>query len=315
MVAACPLSSSGDGSYCDNGGACGICLVATNTSACPARDRYRSMYSSDAFTEHAPCTSIFVSVGELCASGRAPRHECGTADINNCDQLDICTSAHMSLCGSYVTYYERLDCLLPASPLPPPLPPAPPGPSLPSHAPPQWPAPPLPTPPAARVGESGLSLVLYSVCALIWLAVLPASLVWVTRMFLAQRRRRCSIEDAASKREDVLVLAIQMLPTKIRTASQADESDDETCAVCLGEFAAGEELRVLPCAHHFHTACIDKWLHRKAAVGQPSCPLCLAVVVEVPEPAAQPVEPQRAFIPGVAIAPSEHLSSPPADTL
>ena len=163
-----------------------------------------------------------------------------------------------------------------------------------------------------------MHLVMYSVCVLTWIAG-GAVLTWAIRMFLAQRRRHRSVEDAkdaASKREDVLVRAIQMLPTKIHTALQGGASGDETtCAVCLDEFAAGEELRVLPCAHHFHTACIDKWLHRKAAVGQPSCPLCLAVVVEVPEPAAQPVEPQRAFISGVAIAPSEPPSSAPADTL
>ena len=192
MVAACPLSSSGDGSSCDNGGACGICLVATNTSACPARSEYWSRSWSDAFSDYPPCTSMVVSVGERCASGRAPRHGCGTADINNCDQLDI---------------YERLDCLLPASPAPPPLPPAPPGLSLPSPAPPQWPAPPPPTPPAGWVWWQPSYLVMYSVCALTWIAG-GAVLTWAIRMFLAQRRRRRSVEDAKDAASNVLVRAI-----------------------------------------------------------------------------------------------------------
>lgn len=42
------------------------------------------------------------------------------------------------------------------------------------------------------------------------------------------------------------------------------------CPICLGEFAEGEKVRVLPkCNHGFHVKCIDKWL-----LSQSSCPLC-----------------------------------------
>lgn len=41
------------------------------------------------------------------------------------------------------------------------------------------------------------------------------------------------------------------------------------CCICLSAYDDGVELRQLPCGHHFHCACIDKWLRINA-----TCPLC-----------------------------------------
>lgn len=51
---------------------------------------------------------------------------------------------------------------------------------------------------------------------------------------------------------------------------EANKPSDDDCAICLGEFDDGEELRLLPGCHHgFHVQCIDVWLLMHA-----SCPTC-----------------------------------------
>lgn len=65
---------------------------------------------------------------------------------------------------------------------------------------------------------------------------------------------------------------------------QADRNlsaEDAECCICLSPYDDGTELRVLPCLHHFHCTCIDKWLRTK-----PTCPLCKYDIVngrETPE--------------------------------
>lgn len=63
---------------------------------------------------------------------------------------------------------------------------------------------------------------------------------------------------------------VNALPT--RTHCNARDGDG-TCAVCLDDFAEGDQLRVLPCTHAYHVACIDRWLASHVA-----CPCCRAPV-------------------------------------
>jgi hypothetical protein len=46
-----------------------------------------------------------------------------------------------------------------------------------------------------------------------------------------------------------------------------------SCAICLCDYEEGESLRRLPCGHHFHCRCADKWLGRNKR-----CPLCMQCI-------------------------------------
>lgn len=62
----------------------------------------------------------------------------------------------------------------------------------------------------------------------------------------------CSLQTHLVTREDVL---------------ERDEAF--MCAVCMEDFVEGDTLRILPCSHRFHQACVDRWLCRRRA-----CPMC-----------------------------------------
>ena len=50
-----------------------------------------------------------------------------------------------------------------------------------------------------------------------------------------------------------------------------ENMEDESCAICLVDYDAEDELRNLPCSHAFHKTCVDGWLAVNA-----SCPNCRA---------------------------------------
>jgi len=41
------------------------------------------------------------------------------------------------------------------------------------------------------------------------------------------------------------------------------------CSICLTEFSDGDSVKTLPCAHQFHSGCINKWLE-----DHNTCPVC-----------------------------------------
>ncbi|KAL6841414.1 hypothetical protein ACP4OV_028932 [Aristida adscensionis] len=66
-------------------------------------------------------------------------------------------------------------------------------------------------------------------------------------------------------------------------ADQREEEEEDVCAICLGEFADGEKVRVLPrCRHGFHVRCVDAWL-----VSRGSCPTCRRPVIDGSTPTAK----------------------------
>lgn len=67
---------------------------------------------------------------------------------------------------------------------------------------------------------------------------------------------------------------LDKLPSYFVTKKTLEEfSDSDRCVVCMSEFEVEENLRILPCAHEFHSECVDKWLSTN-----PTCPICRAVV-------------------------------------
>jgi hypothetical protein len=56
----------------------------------------------------------------------------------------------------------------------------------------------------------------------------------------------------------------------IKSGEEAKPRDGELgCSICTEDFTAGEDVRVLPCQHKFHPACIDPWLLNVSG----TCPL------------------------------------------
>mmetsp|Transcript_20793 Transcript_20793/g.36682 ORF Transcript_20793/g.36682 Transcript_20793/m.36682 type:complete len:455 (-) Transcript_20793:293-1657(-) len=53
------------------------------------------------------------------------------------------------------------------------------------------------------------------------------------------------------------------------SGSGALSAEDRKCMVCMEMFEQGDNLRLLPCLHRYHQACIDEWLCRSA-----ECPIC-----------------------------------------
>jgi hypothetical protein len=86
-------------------------------------------------------------------------------------------------------------------------------------------------------------------------------------------------------------LAITALPVFVHSSSSGGGDTGgggpaaAECAICIAEFADGDEGRLLPrCGHRFHARCVDTWFRFHT-----SCPLCRATVLAdaaPPPPAA-----------------------------
>jgi len=45
-----------------------------------------------------------------------------------------------------------------------------------------------------------------------------------------------------------------------RSAVEDTDAESPMCSICTDDFERGQDIRVLPCDHKFHAACVDPWL-------------------------------------------------------
>lgn len=66
---------------------------------------------------------------------------------------------------------------------------------------------------------------------------------------------------------------------KLPKRSFKPEDADETCCICLDDYARGDTILTLPCKHYFHEGCIRPWLQDE----QRLCPICKRDPLATPE--------------------------------
>lgn len=54
------------------------------------------------------------------------------------------------------------------------------------------------------------------------------------------------------------------------TSEPPQDAENLGCSICTDDFELGQDIRVLPCNHKFHPACVDPWLLDVSG----TCPLC-----------------------------------------
>ncbi|KAJ3270167.1 E3 ubiquitin-protein ligase rnf13 [Terramyces sp. JEL0728] len=75
--------------------------------------------------------------------------------------------------------------------------------------------------------------------------------------------------------------------------AEHERTTDETCALCLDDYAEGDLLRELHCQHRFHAECVDEWLIESKR----SCPVCNADATGSQPQEEQPEELPEGLLP------------------
>jgi hypothetical protein len=65
--------------------------------------------------------------------------------------------------------------------------------------------------------------------------------------------------------------------TSMAISPEPPPADSETpgCSICTEDFERGQDVRVLPCKHSFHPACVDPWLLNVSG----TCPLWYVFII------------------------------------
>ncbi|KAL6959798.1 hypothetical protein U1Q18_039952 [Sarracenia purpurea var. burkii] len=127
-------------------------------------------------------------------------------------------------------------------------------------------------PPEAVAVESDFVLILAALlCALICVV----GLIAVARCTWLRRGASGNGGGSAAPNKGLKKKILQSLPKFTYDSAANAKLGGTDCAICLAEYADGDEIRVLPqCGHGFHVACIDTWLGSHS-----SCPSCRQILV------------------------------------
>ncbi|KAJ7953244.1 RING-H2 finger protein [Quillaja saponaria] len=128
-------------------------------------------------------------------------------------------------------------------------------------------------PPESVPLESDLVVILAALlCALICVV----GLIAVARCAWLRRISGNSSPGQALANKGLKKKVVQSLPKFTYLNSNPNKwVASSECAICLADFAEGDEIRVLPqCGHGFHAGCIDTWLGTHS-----SCPSCRQILV------------------------------------
>ncbi|KAM0844182.1 hypothetical protein ACQ4PT_057227 [Festuca glaucescens] len=115
--------------------------------------------------------------------------------------------------------------------------------------------------------NSALSIMAISFTALLAMSAVLATCFFVRRL---QIRRDIARMPAAREFHGMSSQLVKAMPSLIFTKVQEDNCTSSTCAICLEDYSVGEKIRVLPCRHKFHAACVDLWL----TSWRTFCPVC-----------------------------------------
>ncbi|XP_035194452.1 E3 ubiquitin-protein ligase RNF130 isoform X3 [Oxyura jamaicensis] len=126
------------------------------------------------------------------------------------------------------------------------------------------------------------SLVFVSISFIVLMIISSAWLIF----YFIQKIRYTSARDRNQRRlGDAAKKAIGKLTTRtVKKGDKETDPDFDHCAVCIESYKQNDVVRILPCKHVFHKACVDPWLNEHC-----TCPMCklnilkaLGIVPNVP---------------------------------
>ncbi|KAJ6817207.1 receptor homology region, transmembrane domain- and RING domain-containing protein 2-like [Iris pallida] len=112
----------------------------------------------------------------------------------------------------------------------------------------------------------------WSIMAVSFILLVAMSAVAGTCYFVQRHHVRRGTSGAPQVQEShgMSRRLVKAMPSLIFTRALEDNCTSRACAICLEDYNRGEKLRVLPCHHKFHAACVDSWL----TSWRTFCPVC-----------------------------------------